>query len=47
MAIALHQLQQDICGVNVTGACPKMYPFNGTLFFVSLLPHHLKHIMGI
>lgn len=36
MAIALHQLQQDTCGVNVTGACAKMYPFNGTLFFVSL-----------
>uniref|UniRef100_A0A336LKC4 CSON009533 protein n=1 Tax=Culicoides sonorensis TaxID=179676 RepID=A0A336LKC4_CULSO len=37
MAIALHQLQQDICGVNVTGLCPKLYPFNGTLFFNYLL----------
>ncbi|XP_063697705.1 metabotropic glutamate receptor 1-like [Culicoides brevitarsis] len=37
MAIALNQLQQDTCGTNFTGACSKMYPFNGTLFFNYLL----------
>lgn len=39
MAIALHQLKLDICGTKYAGPCPKMFPFNGTLFYVR---HHAR-----
>jgi hypothetical protein len=35
MAYALEKLQKDACGT-VKGICPAMYPFNGTLFLVSI-----------
>lgn len=34
MALALHQFKQDICGMKYAGPCPKMFPFNGTQFYV-------------
>lgn len=35
MAFALHRYKLDVCGSKYFGVCPKMFPFNGTLFFVS------------
>lgn len=46
MALGLHQLQQDTCGNNYTGPCPKMYPFNGTLFFVSFVWFSLHEMIA-
>ena len=34
MALALHHLQQSICGPGSSGLCPAILPINGTLLRV-------------
>lgn len=38
LAYGLHNMQQDLCGVGHVGVCPRLYPFNGSLFKVSYFP---------